>query len=317
MVNYKALTRYKSNPIIVPGDVPFECAAVFNSGATMFNGKYLLLLRIEDYKRDMYFHVATSDDGVKFDINPEPINYPLHPVEAKHGGERSGKMRFDPRITKLEDAYYICHATYVVGLDCLWGMARTTDFVNFEPVYTSLPANRNAMLFPEKINGLYARLDRPMLPGEGGGIWLSYSPDLRYWGDHMPVVLPTTGWNYTKLGPGATPIKTEQGWLEIYHATARNCSVLNYFLGAVLLDLEDPSKVIGHSDRFLLQPEKEYECVGQVPNVVFTCGAVETGDGNLNIYYAGADTCMCLATAKTQDIIDLCLESYSREETAR
>ncbi|MHC4884976.1 MAG: glycoside hydrolase family 130 protein [Planctomycetota bacterium] len=304
MLNIRPLSRHGANPLITPKDVPFECAAVFNSGATMFEGKILLLLRIENFKREMFFHVATSDDGVTFEINPTPINYPLHPVEARHGG---GTFRFDPRITKLEDTYYICHATFVTGLDCLWGMARTTDFVNFDPIYTSLPANRNAMLFPEKINGLYARLDRPMLPGEGGGIWLSYSPDLRYWGDHMPVILPCNGWNYTKLGPGATPIKTEQGWLEIYHATARNCSVLNYFLGAVLLDLEDPSKVIGHSDRFLLQPEEPYECVGQVPNVVFTCGAVETGDGDLNIYYAGADTCMCLATAKTQEIIDLCL----------
>lgn len=307
MNKYQGLTRHAANPIIRPEDVPFECAAVFNSGATMFNGKYLLLLRIEDYKRQMHFHVATSADGVKFDINPEPINYPLHPVEAKHGGALAGKMRFDPRITKLEDAYYICHATFVVGLDCLWGLARTTDFVNFEPLYTSLPANRNAMLFPEKINGLYARLDRPMLPGEGGGIWLSYSPDLRYWGDHMPVLIPATGWNYTKLGPGAPPIRTPQGWLEIYHGTARNCSVLNYFLGAVLLDLEDPSKVLGHCDRFLLQPEKDYECVGQVPNVVFTCGAVENGDGTLNIYYAGADKYTCLATARTEELVQGCL----------
>ncbi len=107
MSKYQGITRHSANPIISPKDVPFECAAVFNSGATMFNGKYLLLLRIEDYKRHMFFHVATSDDGVKFDINPEPINYPLHPVEAKHGGALAGKMRFDPRITKLEDVYYI------------------------------------------------------------------------------------------------------------------------------------------------------------------------------------------------------------------
>jgi predicted GH43/DUF377 family glycosyl hydrolase len=196
ITKYNPLTRHETNPLITPKDVPFECAAVFNSGATIFNGKILLLLRIENYKREMFFHVATSDDGVRFDINPEPINYPLHPVEQKHG---SGTLRFDPRITMLEGAYYICHATFVPGLDCLWGMAKTTDFVNFEPIYTSLPSNRNAMLFPEKINGLYACLDRPMLPGEGGGIWISYSPDLRYWGDHMPVVLPTTPWNYTKL----------------------------------------------------------------------------------------------------------------------
>jgi len=298
------LIRCKSNPIISPADMPVECSAVFNAGAVRFQGKFLLLLRVEDFARQVNFHVATSEDGVDFEINPEPIHYPLREIEKQHG-----TYRFDMRITPLEGAYYVCHAVWITGLGCMIGMARTTDFVHFEPTpHLSVPHNRNAVLFPEKINGLYARLERPQ-DSEGGRIWVTYSPDLRYWGDAAPLDVPINVWSWKKMGPGAMPIKTPDGWLAIYHATAKTASSENYYLGVMLLDLKNPAKVLSASRKFLLQPQEIYECVGQVPNVVFTCGAIETEGGALNVYYAGADTCVCLAQTSVSELVAFCKDN--------
>lgn len=299
------LVRCPANPILTPDGMPMECSAVFNSGAVRYGDKVLLLLRVEDYAREVHFHVATSDDGVHFDVNPEPIEYPPNKLEAKYGS-----YRFDMRITPLEGTYWVCHAVWITGLGCMIGMARTDDFVRFEPVpYCSVPSNRNAMLLPKKFDGRYCRLERPFNDAANGGsgkMWVSYSPDLVYWGESMPIDVPTNFWNHVKMGPGAVPIETPEGWLTIYHACAATCSTLNYFLGVLLLDRDDPSKVLAASRKFILQAEKDYECVGQVPNVVFTCGAVEMPDGKLNVYYAGADSRMCVATTTVADLLAYC-----------
>jgi len=189
-------------------------------------------------------------------------------------------------------------------------LATTDDFVNFTPLYNlSEPSNRNAVLFPEKINGMYCRLDRPQNCSDAGSIWVNYSRDLEFWGRAMPVKMPKVQWNRNKCGAGAIPIKTDKGWLEIYHATASTCSSENYYLGAMLLDLEDPSKVVAAPRSMVLAAEEVYECVGQTPNVVFTSGAVEMPDGALNIYYGGADTRMCLAQTTVEDLVRYCLEN--------
>jgi predicted GH43/DUF377 family glycosyl hydrolase len=312
-MSYKLpLVRYEGNPIITPESMPFRCYSVMNAGATMFNGKVLLLLRVEHCDRDTRFYTATSDDGINFTVNPEGINYPLSEPEKRHGKA----VRFDMRITKLENVYYICHAAWMGKWGCSIAMATTEDFVNFEPLpYLSEPSNRNAVLFPEKINGLYARLDRPQNIDGTGSIWVSYSPDLEFWGRSMPLNLNSCHWNRNKAGAGAIPIKTEKGWLEIYHATASTCSSENYYLGAMLLDLEDPSKVIAAPSEFILAAEKDYECVGQTPNVVFTSGAVEMPDGTLNVYYGGADTRMCLAQTTVNDLVEYCLNAVKGNES--
>lgn len=299
------LARHPDNPIIAPRDMPVECSAVFNAGAVRYGDKHLLLLRVEDYARRCDFHVATSDDGVHFDVNPEPIDYPLREIEKS-----TDSLRFDMRITPLDGAYYVCHAVWLTGIGCTIGIARTEDFVRFEPVGgVSVPSNRNAVLFPDKINGMYARLERPFDSATGGMMWVSYSPDLELWGRSEPVRIPTEVWNWHKTGAGPVPIRTDKGWLEIYHATAKTASTENYYLGVVLLDLEDPSKIVAAGRKFLLQPEELYECTGQVPNVVFTCGATQSDDGALNVYYAGADSCVCLATTTVNDLLAYCLDN--------
>lgn len=296
------LIRHPENPILTPRQMPVECSAVFNSGAIRFGDEVLLLLRVENLCRETQFYVATSKDGVHFHVRNEPIHYPLREVEKKYSAHR-----FDMRITALDGVYYVCHAVWLEAFGCSIGMARTKDFVNFEPVgELSVPSNRNAVLFPEKINGRYARLERPQNVDGRGQIWISYSHDLIYWGDAAPLDMRHIAWGTRKTGAGCVPIKTPEGWLEIYHATAMTASSENYYLGAMLLDLNHPSKVIANPKRFILAAEETYECVGQVPNVVFTGGAVEMPDGSLHIYYGGADTRMCLAQTTVEQLIKFC-----------
>jgi len=274
-----------------------------NAGATIFDGKVLLALRVEDCTRHTNFYVATSEDGVHFDVNPEPIHYPLSVTEERIGAAH----RFDMRITKIGNKYFVFHAAWMGSYGCGIGLAETEDFINFKPLYNiSEPSNRNAVLFPEKINGMYARLDRPQ-NNNTGAIWLSYSPDLEFWGRSMPLNMPNASWLSNKCGAGAIPIKTEKGWLEIYHATASTCSSENYHLGVMMLDLNDPSRVIAAPEEFILAAEKDYECMGQTPNIVFTGGAVEMPDGTLNVYYGGADTRMCLAQTTVDELVEYCI----------
>ncbi|NQT91648.1 MAG: glycoside hydrolase family 130 protein [Lentisphaerae bacterium] len=302
--NEGPLERYENNPILSPEDMPFRCYSVFNAGATWFRDKVLLLLRVEDCARETDFYVATSEDGIHFEVASEPVKYPLTEPEKLCGKAQ----RFDMRITKIDDVYYVCHASWLGPLGSCIGIAKTRDFVSLTPFrYLSQPSNRNAVLFPDKVKGMYARLDRPQNIDGAGRVWISYSPDLEFWGHSMPVNLPITSWSRAKSGPGAIPIKTSKGWLIIYHATAKTCSSENYYLGAALLDLEDPAKVIAAPREFILAAETTYECVGQTPNVVFTAGAVEMPDGTLNVYYAGADTRMCLATTTVQKLVEYCL----------
>jgi len=299
---FSPLVRHLANPIITPADMPVECSAVFNCGAVKFEGDVLLLLRVEDAERQTRFHTARSRDGVHFDVCPEPIDYPLREIER-----RLGSHRFDMRITPLEGTYYICHALWIKP-GCVIAMARTDDFRTFTPLEAiSPPSNRNAVLFPEKIDGLYTRLERPQNIDGSGQIWISRSPDLKYWGDFAPLAMPDPSWTSRKTGPGAIPIKTNAGWLVIYHATTITASTENYYLGALLLDLADPAKVIAAPRKFILSPEEIYECVGQVPNVVFSGGAVEMEGGTLNIYYGGADTRICLATTTIDRLVQFCL----------
>src|SRR5207244_7788363 len=166
--------------------------------------------------------------------------------------------------------------------------------------------NRNIVLFPEKIGGLYARLDRPFEYGTGGNIWISYFSDLVYWG-RSECIMQSRGfvWDQGKIGPGAPPIKTKQGWLIIYHGITPRVNAKIYKAGVALLDLNDPRKVIARAKEYIMAPREMYERVGDVPNVVFTTAAIAYPEKDeLRIYYGAADTVFCLATAKISDLIE-------------
>ena len=308
------MTRYEGNPILSPRkDMP-EADALFNCGQTMYKGKTILLVAVVLKNNPMpRMHVAESDDGINFTIRKEPF---ITKSNLPHVGPYDN-WPIDPRITYFpeEDVYYIMRPG---GSDsgCVAILGKTKDWETYEDVdLIALPSNRVPCLFPEKINGMYARLDRPytLIPDphhekQNGHIWISYSPDLIFWGKHRLLLKPWCHWNGVKIGP-TPPIKTPEGWLVIIHGVKGSCSGARYSLGAMLLDLNDPEKITGKMNSYIITPDMEYEFNGRTPNCIFSCGAIADLEiDRLRIYYGAADTCIGLATCKLSDIIQACKE---------
>jgi len=296
--------RFEHNPILTREDIPYPCNTVFNAAACKFNGQYLLLLRVEDLRGHSHLTLARSDDGYHFEVDREPWIVPTDDPEIEIY-ERYGVE--DPRITQMGDTFFITYTAYgPYGPRAAIGY--TKDFVTFERIsLISVPDDKDAVLFPEKIGGNYALLNRPQgLGGEKGAIWITYSPDLVYWGKAHLILAPEPGWGPSKLGMCIPPIKTDEGWLAIYHGVRETGGGRIYRIGAMLLDLEDPEKVHGYTPHFIFGPEFPYERTGDVPNVVFPCGAIVEEDGTLKMYYGAADTCIALAEARLEDLVCLC-----------
>jgi predicted GH43/DUF377 family glycosyl hydrolase len=305
------LRRYPENPILTAADFPRHVNSAFNAAAVKFNGQYLLLTRVEDLTGSSCLWLARSDDGVHFTPDPEPVLVPTseEPFRAVENFSLE-----DPRITPIGDTFYVTYVGYS-EYGCVTILAQTRDFERYERVAVmTLPDDKDIVLFPEKIGGRYAKLDRPMTrPPSAGDIWISFSPDLIYWGDPRPVMTARPRkWDGFKIGAGAPPIKTPHGWLEIYHGVRSTAAGLLYRLGAVLLDLEQPWRVVGRASEAILSPIAPEDFGGNVGNVVFTCGAILEDDGELKVYYGAADQVMCLATAPADDVIALCLQGAGR-----
>jgi len=300
MLKNELLKRYEKNPILTWQDAPFLCNAIYNPGAVKFGDRYLLLCRVEDGRRDNKLHVALSDDGCHFTLEAEPIALPPSPQHAPWE-----KHLYDPRITHLEGQYYIAYCAQTMEETVRIGLARTRDWKTFERMpFITPPWSRNCALFPEKIGGRYAKLERPMNAGDAM-TFVSYSPDLVYWGDWEAVELEPQTWMREKWGIGPTPIKTEAGWLLIIHGVWLACNYV-YRIGVVLLDLDQPSKVIGQCPEFILTPREDYERSGETINCVFSCGAIAEPDGEIKVYYGAADTCIGLATGRVDELIAAC-----------
>ena len=287
----RVVTRYDHNPIISKENIPFTCNVVFNPGAVKFKDKYYLLLRIQTRKLNSHFVLATSDNGINFEISKD---FAFSPTQG--AGDHRGVE--DPRITRIKDDYYITYTAYSRHGASV-GLAETKDFKEFERLGIIFPPeNKDAVLLPEKVDGRYFMYHRP---SSDMSMWVADSPDLIHWGNNKPVLEPDIyAWDAEKVGAGAVPIRTEKGWLHIYHGVARG----GYRLGTALFDLKNPSELKRKSENYILAPEKDYERKGEVNNVVFTCGAIVEDNGEVKIYYGAADTSVCLATAKLDDLID-------------
>jgi len=309
----KFVTRYKDNPILTKDDIPYPVETVHNAGVTKFEGRYIMLFRSHLDTGRSIIGLAESGDGFNFKAAPAPFMTPSkEPIFSEY--EEFGVE--DPRITALEGMYYITYSAYSAhGVRI--GLAKTGDFESVERVaFITESDYRNTVIFPEKINGRFARLDRPHSDINPWSIWISYSPDLIHWGDSKVVMKPVKyHWDEMKIGPGAPPIRTDKGWLSIYHGVFETMDGCVYRLGAALHSLEDPSQIIGVGNRWILQPEDPWEVVGYVHNVVFSCGAVPENDGTLKLYWGGADKVMCAGTAVIDELTELCLsdgrEGYS------
>lgn len=295
------LYRYEENPVLTPEDIPFRCNTVFNGSPVKFNGEYLLLLRVEGQQGYSFFALARSRKGFHYEVDERPVMMPEKSGKyAKH--ERRGIE--DPRITFMDGVYFILF-TAVSNFGPRIEIAKTEDFKEYERIaLVSEPDNKDGVLFPEKINGKYARLDRPI--GNGiGSIWISYSDDLVHWGHSKALITPRPGyWDSYRIGASVPPIKTDKGWLEIYHGVRMTSCGPIYHAGTVLLDLEDPSKVIARSNEPILSPREDYERIGDVNNIVFACGAIVEEDKSMKVFYGAADTSICMAMGNLDELTE-------------
>ena len=302
--------RYSGNPIIERDAIP-SSNSIFNSAVVPFEGKFAGVFRCDSRSRSMDIFAGFSEDGIHWDIEETPIIF-----EGADEEILKREYRYDPRVCFIEDRYYItwCNGYHgpTIGVGC------TFDFKHFFQLENAfLPYNRNGVLFPRKINGMYGMLSRPSDTGHTpfGDIFYSQSPDLEFWGRHRHVMSTIKGdvsaWQSMKIGAGPVPIETAEGWLLFYHGVLNSCNGYVYSFGAALLDLEKPWIVKYRTKPYLLSPQKLYECVGDVPNVTFPCAALaDAKTGKIAIYYGCADTVTGLAFAKADELI-----SYIKENS--
>lgn len=294
------LKRYPGNPIIHRNATPTS-NSIMNSSVVKVGEEYRGVFRVDDQERRMMLHAGRSTDGIAWEIEPEPIQWATRVSELENF-----VYGYDPRITPLDGRWYItwCHGYHGPSI----GLGVTDDFEHFELLEVVLPpCNRNAVLFPRKINGEYVMLHRPSDMGHTpyGNIYLCHSKDLIYWGKHRFVMGTTDGWQSTKIGAGPVPIETPEGWVLIYHGVLTSCNGFVYSAGAAILDLEQPWKVLYRTRRYILAPTALYECVGDTPNVAFPVAAVhDEKTDELRVYYGAADTCVCLATTTLRELIE-------------
>ncbi len=295
----RPLWRYSKNPIITKNAVP-KCNSIFNSAVIPFGDGFAGVFRCDNDRRQMRIHAGFSKDALNWEIEPEPLTFASSPAGLNF------EYAYDPRVCKIDDDYIITWCNGYESYPTI-GIAKTRDFKKFEQLENAfLPFNRNGVMFPRKINGMYAMLSRPSDNGHTpfGDIFISYSPDLKFWGGHRLVMKTDMPWESTKIGAGPIPIETSEGWLLIYHGVLTSCSGYVYHFGAALLDLDDPSKVIARGQRYLLAPETPYERYGDVPNVCFPCATLcDSETGRLAVYYGCADTVTGVAFGYVDDII--------------
>ncbi len=295
--------RYENNPIIGRDLLP-DSNSIFNSAVIPFKEGFAGVFRCDNTSRSMNIHAGLSRDGIKWEIDCEPISFEGDEDITRY------EYRYDPRVCFIEDRYYVTWCNGYHGPTI--GMAYTFDFKIFYQMENAfLPFNRNGVIFPRKINGNYAMLSRPSDNSHTpfGDIFYSESPDLCYWGRHRHVLGTIKGnisaWQSTKVGSGPVPVETDEGWLLIYHGVLNSCNGFVYSFGSAILDIDNPWIVKYRSQPYLLSPQKPYECVGDVPNVVFPCAALTDGaTGRIAIYYGGADTVTALAFTTVDEIIE-------------
>ncbi len=319
----KIMKRYSGNPIVKRTDIPVikphlvDVTSVFNPGAIKINDTYYLMLRVQNRGRRTFSVMAQSKDGINFDISNKIVKFDgIEKIEEKI------YHCYDPRITRINDTFYIMFAMDMEKI-CRLGLAQTKDFEQFEFLgIVSAEDNRNGVLFPEKIDGKYLRFDRPNKvalvdgPVTGSEIHLSESTDLLNWEAVAKIAEGNHNYWDELIGAGPPPVKTKKGWLLVYHGIAMHYQPI-YQAGVMLLDLENPAKIIARGKLNILEPREIYETVGQVPNVIFPTGmTVDNYDENgfakmeskVHIYYGAADTSIGLAISTIKKLIEKCYQ---------
>ena len=315
---HELFRRVAGNPILSSHDWPYAANTVFNPAATMYEGKVLLLARVEDRRGMSHLTKTISPDGLHdWQIDPEPTFVPdldRYP-EDKWGIE-------DPRITWLEELgkYAVTYTSYSGG-GPLVSLALTKDFSHFERIGSVMPPeDKDAALFPRRIQGKWWLVHRPVTEQAGPGvhIWVSESEDLNYWGNHHVLLLARRGgwWDAHKIGLSAPPMETPEGWLMLYHGVRETCAGSIYRLGLALLDRENPLRILRRSDEWIFGPQEQYEREGDVGDVVFPCGWVyDPKTDEVKLYYGAADTSIAMAVSTRKELLDYILQCPEPEET--
>ncbi|MBQ6421772.1 MAG: glycoside hydrolase family 130 protein [Clostridia bacterium] len=316
-------------PVVAAADLPYPCSLVFNAGVIKHRGEYVMVFR-NDYGTDRRAYetenkrfsgtsvgVARSKNGIDgWRFDPVPL------IDSNDPGKDPEMRRlYDPRIIAIEGRLYLC-----LAMDTRHGIRGciaelSDDLTQYRIISASVPDNRNMVLFPEKIGGEFVRLERPMPVYSRGrdrfDVWLSRSPDLQYWGrSELVLGVEDVPWANDKIGPTAAPIKTDRGWLTLFHAVDRDENrtkngwepkwTKRYTAGLMLLDLNDPAKVLSVYKEPLIAPDRPVETdEGFRENVIFPCGMLLEETGEVKIYYGASDTCVCLATADVNDLLGL------------
>ena len=307
----KIFKRYEGNPILHIKDYE-GVAQLYNPSPIMCSDETILLVSVVEhaakrgYGRDVgQTRVARSKDGINFVLEETDF------ISTQAEGMPWDLYHhfIDNRVTKIDDTYYIITPVMVKGFASPIGMlGKTKDFKTYERIdIITAPENRGASIFPEKINGKYYKFDRPGA-GAHADIWLSASEDLVHWGEFKPVLKAGYRfWNQDKIGP-TPPMKTEKGWLTIIHGVFSPAGGTGYYLGAMLTDLNEPWKVIGKTNSYIMAPEADYERHGNCDNTIFACGAIADYDKDqIRLYYGACDNYICLATGCLSDLVDACI----------
>ena len=298
--------RHPGNPILSAADWPYQVNSVFNPGATMIGGETLLLVRVEDRSGISHLGAARSIDGVTgWDINRAPI---LAPDSENYPVELWGIE--DPRLTWIDElgVWAVTYTGYSQGgpVVCLATTKDFCEFKRFGPVMP--PENKDAAIFPRRINGSWMMIHRPVSTfPEGINIWISSSPDLRHWGNHRLLMTARKGafWDSGKIGLGPQPLETPDGWLILYHGVRQTPGGCLYRIGLALLDIDEPWRVLRRCDHWVMSPSASYEITGDVGGVIFPCGWIyDRATGDIRLYYGAADTCIGLATGRMKEVLD-------------
>ncbi len=297
--------RREDNPVIMLKDLDFMCSDIWSAGVALYQGNLVLLVTIEHLAGHQSIHLAHSDKKGRLRVQESPFLEACRDETGCNIHETHGLM--DPKVVFMDNTYYVMYLAkgqYGTRL----GLATTKDFKMVDSrTHVSEPDTKAGSLFPERIKGKYARLERPRA---GSSIWITYSEDLVHWGGSELVMRPRSGfWDSSRIGAGAPPIRIDEGWFLIYYGVKETSAGPLFRLGAAILEADEPTRLVGRSNIPILSPRENYERVGNLSNMVFSSGAIVEDGEEVKIFYSGADSCICLGTTTVSEIVDACSKS--------
>jgi beta-1,2-mannobiose phosphorylase / 1,2-beta-oligomannan phosphorylase len=305
--------RHPGNPILTAEDWPYPVNTVFNPGAAVVDGETILLARVEGLTGISHLSVARSANGHDgWSISIEPLLAPEEGVESEQWGFEDARAVWVGELGK----WVITCTAYGPAGPAVY-LATTEDFVSVDRRGIVMhPEDKNAALLSERVDGKWILFHRPMTAfgGSRGEILLSRSADLTSWSPPEQVLQPREGawWDSLRIGLGPPPLKTDHGWLLIYHGVKETVAGALYRVGLALVDLEEPTRLLHRAPDWVFAPLESYEREGDVPNTVFPCGLVHDDEaGEVRLYYGAADTTICLATASLDSLLETVLAGSS------